>query len=641
MSVVHAIWLRQAALLGIDAGVAIVCLWLAMLLRFEGRINEPYRVALPVLMAVLAVSRLAANISLRLHRWSFPFSGLPDAARLGLAGLLGTGLFMSGVYFLQLTGPPRSVVVLELLLSSLLMGMVRFSPRLATLYLTDWARARRVSTARTIILGAGAAGELLLRDLQRSGSHDYRVVGFVDDDPAKRGTIVGGRPVLGATVNLPDLAAKRNFTRVLIAIPRLPAQRIREILSTCASTKLHFKILPVSFVYLQERPATSMLQDLSPEDLLPRAAVSFAESAAASMAARRRILVTGAAGSIGSEICRQLLRAGAAAVTMVDVNENGLYMLRRRFEREFPTAAIGAEVADIRDAGRIRELVRRGKPEDVFHAAAHKHVPLMEAAPCEAVKNNILGTVNVATAADHEGAERFVLISTDKAVRPSSVMGASKRVAEMAIRAFAKRSNTRFCAVRFGNVLGSAGSVVPIFQDQIAAGGPVTVTDPEARRYFMTVAEAVGLVLEAVYVGYGELCVLNMGEPIRIADLARNMITMVGLVPDSDIRIEFTGLRPGEKLFEELFAEDEERTTNVADKIMAVQSPAPPHDTLDRVSELIDAAMSEDERRVLIHLGEMIPSYRHGVVPDGGRATSAEHGAGEVKKSEIPAVDER
>ncbi len=581
-----------------------------MLLRFEGRIWPEYSGIMAELAIVLIASRLTANFLFKLHRWSFRFSGLPDAARVVLAGLLGTGLFMSGVYFLQHKGPPRSVVVMELFFSTAAMGLVRFSPRLAWTYVADHARGQKNGVVRTLILGAGAAGEALLRDLQRSQEHNYRIVGFVDDDRAKWGMIVGGKPVLGGIFDLRSLVQRHEIGKVLIAIPRLSSKRIREILSLCADLKVRFKILPVSFIYLRERLSASMLQDLSPDDLLPRPLVSFHDSGPVNRAQGRKTLVTGAAGSIGSEICLQLARAGIANLVMVDVNENGLYLLKRRLEREAEAIPVFAEVADIRDQRRMSSLVRTYAPQDIFHAAAHKHVPLLEHAPCEAVKNNILATRDLAVTANACGVERFVYISTDKAVRPTSVMGASKRVGEMVVRAMARQSQARFCAVRFGNVLGSSGSVVPLFREQIAAGGPVTVTDPEVRRYFMTTSEAVGLVLAAAYGDYGELCVLDMGEQIRIIELARAMITMSGQVPDVDIPIVFTGLRPGEKLYEELLTEEEERTQRVADKIFAAECPAPPGD-LDRLlQELESAASAEDPQRVRDLLRDLVPSYQ-------------------------------
>jgi FlaA1/EpsC-like NDP-sugar epimerase len=617
---------RTGILLILDGATAAVSLWLATLLRFEGHIQPAYLAALPALAAVLVASRVISNILFKLHRWSFRFSGLTDGMRVALAGLLGTGLFMSGVYFVQAQGPPRSVVVMEFFLTTTVMGLVRFSPRLGWMYLADRTRTRKNGTLHTIIVGAGAAGEMLWRDLRRSHEHNYRVIGFVDDDRSKWGMILGSKPVLGGISDLRDLAKRHGVGMLLIAIPRLPAQRIREILSLCADLKVRFKLLPVSWVYLQERVSASMLQDLTPEDLLAREPISFSGSGRSVVVAGRRVMVTGAAGSIGSEICKQLASAGVASLLMVDINENGLYLLQRKLERDHPDVMATASVADIRDACRMQTLIVRFKPQDVFHAAAHKHVPLMEAAPCEAAKNNVLATWELAKTADICGAERFVFISTDKAVRPTSVMGASKRVAELAVRTVGSHSTTRFCAVRFGNVLGSAGSVVPLFREQISAGGPVTVTHPDVRRYFMTISEAVGLVLKAAYSDYGELCVLDMGEQIRIIDLAKHMITMAGLAPDVDIPIVFTGLRPGEKLFEELLTEDEESTSLVSNKIFVARSPAPPSDLEQRLEELAHAVRVEDHAQVVDVLHKLVPSYRSAPPPQN---ESAGRGAGE------------
>jgi FlaA1/EpsC-like NDP-sugar epimerase len=613
---------RRPLLLVADAAVGAAALWLAMLLRFEGAVPSPYAGALPAMLALIAVSRGSASWVLRVHRWSFRLWGLTDAARLAVAGVLGTGLFMTLVVFFRLPatgriGPPRSVVVLELLLSVAITATLRFLPRVATHYAGDLVRARRRDALRTLIVGAGATGELLLRDLQRSPDHEFRVVGFLDDDSGKVGSIVGGRPVLGPIEELPRWAARLKVEKVLIAIPHLSAERIREVLSLCSDLKLRFKILPVSFSYLRDRAVGDLLQDLRPEHLLPRDTVTFVEMEGAQSIRGRRALVTGGAGSIGSEIARQLLAAGARVV-IADLNENGLYLQVRRLQQRYPGRVEG-ELVDVRDAGRLAALFAAHRPQDVFHAAAHKHVPVLEAAPCEAVKNNVLGTRLVAEAAIAAGVERFVTISTDKAVRPTSVMGATKRVAEEIVRTFAGRAATRFCAVRFGNVLDSAGSVVPLFREQIAAGGPVTVTHPDVRRYFMTIPEAVGLVLEAGYGDYGELCILEMGEQIRILDLARHMITMSGLSPESDVPIVFTGLRPGEKLFEELMTEDEERAHRVAEKICTTEGPPPASDLLPRVDALVAAARAEDVETTLALLRELVPTYQ----PTAGAALPA------------------
>ena len=601
---------RLAIVFTLDAAIAAVSLWIALMLRFEGNILPEYWALFPRYAAVLIGARLIANALFRLHRWSFRLSGLADGARIVMASAAGTGLFVLAVYFTRVLTPPRSVVALELFLSTGAMAALRFAPRLASIYWTELSRSRRDDVVRTIIVGAGAAGEMLFRDLQRSGGHLYQVVGFVDDSPTKWGNIIAGRRVIGGLSALPEVVERYRVGTVLIAIPRLGASKVRELLTLCSGLKVQIKILPVSFVYFQERGAANMLQDLSPEDLLPREQVSFAESDRTTVR-NRRVLVTGAAGSIGSEICRQLLDADVGELVALDINENNLYLLEHELRRRHPESKLVCQIADIRDEGRVRALMRQFSPQDVFHASAHKHVPLMEAAPCEAVKNNIIGTSNVLRAAENVPVESFVFISTDKAVRPSSVMGVTKRVGEMMTRDVARRSGLQCCAVRFGNVLGSQGSVVPLFRQQIAAGGPVTITDVDAQRYFMTTREAVGLVLRAAYHHAGDLCVLDMGDPIRILDLARHLITMAGLVPDVDIPIVITGLRKGEKLTEELLTEEEERTHRAEGKIHVVEGAPPPPELWQRVAELKGAAYAEDTPRVLSLLHALVPTYQN------------------------------
>jgi FlaA1/EpsC-like NDP-sugar epimerase len=623
-------WRRTAVLLG-DGLIAVAGYWLALLLRFDGHIGENYLASLPALATLLGGYRVLTSLLFRLHRWSFRFSSLADGARVGMSAASATGLFLATLYLLRHPGPPRSVVVLELLMSVLAMALVRFSPRLAGQYVVDWRRSRSDGSRRTLIVGAGAAGEMLLRDLQRDADHAYHVVGFVDDDPDKRHQVLSGKSVLGTVDQLREIAKRHRVAQILIAIPQLAPRRIREILSLSADLKLRFKIMPVSWAHLQERTASDAMQDLSPEDLLQREPVTFAELPSGTDLAGRCALVTGAAGSIGSEICEQLLQARLATLVMVDLDENGLYLHGRRLARERPAARIELEVADIREPSRIDALFDRYRPHDVFHAAAHKHVPLMETAPGEAIKNNVLGTRHVAFAAHRFRAERFLYVSTDKAVRPTSVMGATKRVGEELVRHLARRSRTRFTAVRFGNVLGSAGSVVPLFRDQIAAGGPVSVTHPDVRRYFMTIPEAVALVLQSAYGGYGELCVLDMGEQIRIVDLARHMITMSGLVPDVDIPIVFVGLRPGEKLSEELLTEDEERTRRVDRKILVADCPPPAPDLERRIAVMGEAAAREELERALEVLRELVPSHEPPLEPS--RAADVVPDAGEERAS--------
>jgi FlaA1/EpsC-like NDP-sugar epimerase len=607
-------WVRQLGLLAADVASIAASLYLAYVLRFEGDI-PPNRVEemlhfLPLLVGV----RIAVHVVSGVHRWSFRLSGFHEAVRLVQVEIVGTAVFVGLCYFLQRAaedvslGPPRSIIVIELLLTTALLGALRFSPRLAQIWSID--RFRSGERIRTLIIGAGSAGELLLRDLYRSDEHPYRVAGLVDDDPQKRGMSIGGQRVLGGLDAVPALVEGLGIRQLLFAIPRLPAARVREVLAACARFKLTYKILPVSFAYLNDRVSVSMLQDLDADDLLPRAQVQFQPREIEDLIAGRRILVTGAAGSIGSEICRQLAELKPASLVLVDTDENALYLQYRELAARHPQIVIAPEVADVRDPRRMSGIGERYRPQDLFHAAARKHVPFMEAMPEEAIKTNVTGCRTVARIATEIGVERFVLISTDKAVQPSNAMGASKRLAEFIVREEAERSGVRFTVVRFGNVLGSAGSVVPLFKAQIAAGGPVTVTHPECTRYLMTIREAVGLVLLAGLNHPGDLCILEMGDPIRILDLARLMITMSGRVPDKDIEIVFTGLRPGEKLTEELMTTDEGAASRLfRDSIRAIVTP-PPGDQVMRAIAAIEVQAEQGDRQgVLAGLAGLFPTY--------------------------------
>jgi FlaA1/EpsC-like NDP-sugar epimerase len=610
-------WRRLVLLLLLDAALTTAAFFIAFLLRFEGAIPDrnlaQFQTALPWLLVI----RLSLTFALGLDRWSFRFSGIHEAGRLVFATFTGSAVFVTVYYFFQketrdvTLGPPRSVIAIEFLLITAFMGALRFSPRLALTWLNEQRIARAGARVRTIIVGAGSTGDLLLRDLRRSDEHLYSVVGFVDDDPAKRASSIGGRPVLGKIDDLPRIVVRREVQQLLFAIPRPPAELIRRVLGLCADFKLSYKTLPVSYAYRSDRAGAAMLQSLAPEDLLPRSAARFDPGEIRSLVEGRRILITGAAGSIGSEIGRQLAEHRPAHLILADINENELYLLYRELGERYPDLSLQAEVVDIRDEERLRQLGQRERPQDVFHAAAHKHVPLMEWTPEEAIKNNVIGCGNVLGMVEHCGAERFVLISSDKAVDPSSVMGASKLIGEMLVRSRAETARARLTAVRFGNVLGSAGSVVPIFKAQIARGGPVTVTHPDCRRFLMTIPEAVGLVILAGLSRFGELCILEMGEPMRILDLARLMITMTGLVPGKDIEIVLTGLRPGEKLDERLMTEEEERTSHmIRDTIRVVKAPPPNGDLDAQIGRLARLARAGDRPGLLAVLGEVVPAYR-------------------------------
>ncbi len=600
--------LPPTAILSLDAFASALALPFALWLRFDGTAVPPCHLqAIPAALFVLLTARIAANIATGLHRWSFRLAGLSDALRVCAAGLLGTAAFAIVCPQVVQECLPRSIYALEFFLSTTAFGILRFAPRAGLRWLGKRA-CSKAGASRTIIVGSGDAAELLARDLQRNPRRSYALIGFVSEDARLVGRRLDGSRVLGLVRDLPDLIRRHGISTVLLADQGQPASRTREILDMCATCRVRFKIIPAALDRI-ERLSVAMLGDVSPEDLLPRDRVPFDEAELDALVRGRRALVTGAGGSLGSELCQQLARHGVTQLVMVDMNENELYLGARRLAAQFPEVDIRTEVADVRESNPLRRLGERYRPEDVFHAAAHKHVPLMEEAPDEAIKNNVFGTVNAARMAHFCGAERFVLISTDKAVNPTSVMGATKRVAELVVRDLGRSSSTRMTAIRFGNVLGSAGSVIPLFKQQIARGGPVTVTHPDCTRYFMTISEAVGLVLLAGLGGYGELCILEMGEPFRIAELARNLITMAGCVPDEDIRIVYTGLRPGEKLHEELLTEQEEETHEIRNRILVASSPPPPRDLPARLAELRRLAVEGDREAVVEALRVLVPTF--------------------------------
>jgi FlaA1/EpsC-like NDP-sugar epimerase len=614
---------RRVLLLGLDALISVVALQTAFFFRFEGGIPLAYLHTLGLGSLFLAAARPVSSAMFGVDQWSFRMSGLLEGVRLVAATTLGSAAFVLLIPFVAGLPVPRSVAALEFFFTTSVMASYRFGPRVALSWMLERQRRRKDGGARrTLIVGAGNTGDLLLRDLLRSPEHDHSVVGFVDDNPGKIGSSIGGKLVLGTTADLPRLIDSHHIATVMLAIPSLAGERVRQVLRLCSRHKASFKIIPASFSYLNRTVTAAMLHDLSPEDLLPRGEVAFSRGEIGSMVQGRRILVTGGAGTIGGEIARQVVELGAAQVVLVDINENELYLSYRRLKAAHPKVDLRVEVADIRDEERLHRLARQYSPQYVFHAAAHKHVPLMEDAPDEAIKNNVLGTLNVARMADQCGAERLVFISTDKAVRPTSVMGASKRIGEFIVRDLARSSSTHMTAVRFGNVLGSAGSVVHVFKEQIERGGPVTVTDPRCTRYFMTVSEAVGLVLLAGLGGYGDVCVLDMGEAIPIEDLATSMITMAGRVPGTEIPIVYTGLRPGEKLNEETLTEDEEKAHVVRDRIKVAKSPPPPDDLAEQIEELRRLADAGDRQGIAEVIRELVPTYRW--TPNGAAAFHTE-----------------
>jgi FlaA1/EpsC-like NDP-sugar epimerase len=504
---------------------------------------------------------------------------------------------------------PRSVYMGEWLTSIVLVGGVRFLIRIVREHPRTGVNRNAIAT---LIVGAADAGESLLRDVQRHPEGKWSIVGFLDDDPIKQGAIMRDVRVFGPAdeATLRRVIAEHDVKLVVLAIPAADGRRVREIVSICRRLRVETKTIPSLPDRFQRELGFSAVREVAIEDLLRRDPVRLDLEQVRQLISTRTLLVTGAGGSIGSELCRQALRFAPAKVLLFDHDENALFDIERELRSAFPTAPLVPLIGDVTDKGRVEQVFRRFRPDVVLHAAAHKHVPMMEANACEAVKNNIFGTSIMAAAAEVFGALAFVMISTDKAVNPTSVMGATKRVAEMIIQARAGISRTtRFVAVRFGNVLGSNGSVVPLFREQIGRGGPITITHPEVRRYFMTIPEATQLVLQAAALGEGgEIFVLDMGEPIKIVNLARDMIELSGLTPDVDITIQFTGLRPGEKLFEELLLSNEGYDRTPHPKIVVGRIQPTPSDVLKKALTVLEAAANRgDEASVRLGLAQLVP----------------------------------
>ncbi|MBI5485915.1 MAG: polysaccharide biosynthesis protein [Deltaproteobacteria bacterium] len=539
--------------------------WLAFGLRFEfGLVLDEYKLLVFTWPYVLFL-KLGVLTAFGVPSLAWRYIGLREVARiftaLGAATATLVGLRILGPslggYFKFVT-IPFGVLGADLALSVLGVAGVRVARR--------WLAERTERKARTcdpsdkkqtLLIGAGRAGVMVAKEVEQNPQMGIQVVGFIDDDPLKIGTVIQGKKILGDSASLAKIAKERCAEQAIITIASASGATIRKIVAMCEKAALPVKIIPGIYEILQGKVGISRIREVTIEDLLGREAVELDLEAIGKFLRGKRVLVTGAGGSIGSELCRQVARFDPEQIILLEQAENPLFDIDNELRREHPNLDAVPVIADVCDSHRVDLVFSRFRPQVVFHAAAHKHVPMMEWNPGEALKNNVFGTKKVADAADRFGAEAFVMISTDKAVNPTSIMGASKRVAEIYVQALARQSKTKFVAVRFGNVLGSAGSVIPTFKEQIRRGGPVTVTHPDMKRYFMTIPEACQLVMEAATMGQGgEIFVLDMGEPVKIADLARDLIRLSGFA-EEDIPIIFTGVRPGEKLFEELSTKGE------------------------------------------------------------------------------------
>lgn len=513
---------------------------------------------LPWLLGV----RLACGRVFRLYHWSFSHAGVSAAVDVVLSVAAGSAVFVALGHVARVfpAPPPRSIYVLEAALSFGGMAFLRFFPGyLLTLSAQRVQQHAAASSAavRTLIYGADNNAESVAGELLRTHGHGYSLVGFIDDNPVHWNAKIQGARVLGGLEQLPEIIDRHGVGQILVTDGALPGRTMRALVDVCGPRHVRLKSVPPYRSILRDATLASSLRDMDPESLLDRSPVDFSAANVDSFLRGRTVLVTGAAGTIGAELCRQAAARGAARIVLYDINENALSFLHAELREAQPSVASELVIGSIRDRGRLDWTMRRHRPSVVFHAAAHKHVPLLEDAPGEAIKNNVLGTYEVAEAAMAAGVERFVLISTDKAVASVNVLGASKRLAEMLVRNLNGRSPTKFFSVRFGNVLDSNGSLVDILRRRIAKGGPVAVTHPEMTRYFMTIGEAAGLVLVAAALDEGEIAVLDMGEPVRVDALVRQVLFLYGLTPGKDIEIIYTAPRPGEKMFETLYSDKE------------------------------------------------------------------------------------
>ncbi|MCU0695128.1 MAG: polysaccharide biosynthesis protein [Myxococcaceae bacterium] len=608
---------RRAVSVGVHLALFVVAQVGSFLLRFEFDVPDSYLAPAMLWVAVSLVIRLVVFAWFGMFAGMWRYTGAKDLAALAKSATLSTLVF---AVFLVLGGYhsyPRSILVIDFMLTMLLVGGLRFGVRSLWQLAATVSQKKEGAIRRVLIVGAGNAGEALVREMQKAHGGRYEVVGFADDDSTKKGARIHGVPVLGPIDEVPAFIERHKPDEVVIAIPSASGRAMRRIVELVKSETITIRTMPGIDQLIDGRVTINQLRSVNIEDLLGREPVRLDMQSIASLIEGRVVLVTGAGGSIGSELCRQVVRFNPSKLVLVERAENALFEIHRELVHKAQTPGVVPCMADITDEARMRRVFADHQPQVVLHAAAHKHVPMMEENPGEALKNNVGGTRMVANLADEFRVDRFVMISTDKAVNPTSVMGATKRVAELYIQGLSQRSRTRFVAVRFGNVLGSAGSVIPIFKEQIAAGGPVTVTHPEMKRYFMTIPEASQLVLQAATMGNGgEIFVLDMGEPVKIVDLARDLIRLSGLVPEKDIEIKFSGLRPGEKLFEELSTAEEMAEKTRHPKVFIGRLPMRPFEQVsDEVRGMLERANSATLGDCVERLRALVPELQR--APEG------------------------
>lgn len=587
---------------------------IAFYLRLE-RETLDYLFGLAVLTAIALVSAVVLSLAFRFFRQSWHVVSIHDIFKLVQAVAIHViVLSAAGFFFLSNTGTPRSIPLISGMLILLVLGGMRIGRR--RWYETARANSSQHNgpTKRVLVVGAGEAGALFIREMQRHRQSDRIPVGFLDDDPNKRKQTLFGISVLGKIDDLEKVVRAEMIDEVLIAIPSASGKLVRRVHDRAKKVGVEARIVPSVYDLLVGKMEISQTRQVAIEDLLKREPIQLDLREVSSFLEGKIVLVTGAGGSIGSEICNQVARFNAKQILLLGRGENSIYDIDRKLRSQWPDLSTQSIIADVRDRDKLEYIFAKYRPDVVFHAAAHKHVPLMEFNPDEAVFNNIGGTRNLVELSLDHGVQRFVNISTDKAVNPSSIMGASKRVSEYVVESASRRAkqNQLFISVRFGNVLGSRGSVIPLFKEQVAKGGPITITHPDMTRYFMTIPEATQLVLQAAGIAKnGEVCVLDMGEPVKIVDLAKDLIELSGYEVGTDIDIIFTGVRPGEKLFEELLTAEEGTNSSSHEKIAIARKKSVEDEVLRKgIQDLFEAAAQRNYQRIHEAFKQLIPTYR-------------------------------
>ena len=607
---------RAVLLAFMDALIISVSYLIALILRFDllfSQIPRNYIEGYIWSMPFWIAATIVVFYAFRLYHSVWRLAGITEVGVMISAHLVLLIVYGAGILFMHLH-MPRAYYFMGYILSFCLTTGMRFSYRLLRAYSN---RNPRFDSAkeqdRIMVIGAGAAGQVLIRELQNTDKMSTRVCCIIDDNPAKIGKMLEGVPIVGNRYDIVNMVKKYHINHIIYAIPATTGKNRKDILNLCKETGCRMQTVPGVYQLVNGEVSVSKLRNVEITDLLGRAQVKVNNEEIFHVLRGKTILVTGGGGSIGSELCRQIASANPAQLIIFDIYENNAYEIQQELKRKYKELNLTVLIGSVRNTSRIEDVMATYKPDVVFHAAAHKHVPLMEDSPNEAIKNNVMGTYKTAVAAARNGVKKFVLISTDKAVNPTNIMGASKRLCEMVVQMMNRQcENTDFVAVRFGNVLGSNGSVIPLFKKQIAEGGPVTVTDKNIIRYFMTIPEAVSLVLQASYYAKGgEIFVLDMGDPVRIDDMARNLIRLSGYTPDVDIMIKYTGLRPGEKLYEELLM-DEEGLQETENELIHIGKPIQMDDDwFEKKLRQLDEASHKESEDMKAIVAEVVPTYQY------------------------------